>query len=131
MRRPLNFGHTVGHAIETVTGYGPVLHGEAVALGMAVAARISLARGWVGQASYSRLVTLLHRAGLPHTIAQLGLPVDADDVVKALGKIRLIRDGRLRFVLPLEVGEVAITDDVTDEEIRRALDVPVAVRNAR
>jgi 3-dehydroquinate synthase len=127
LRRPLNFGHTVGHAVETVTGYGPVLHGEAVSFGMAVAGRVSLARGWIEPGVYDRLITVLHRAGLPHTIRQLGAPVDLSAVVAALGKIRLIRGGRLRFVLPIEVGAVAIADDVTDAEIHQALRVSVPV----
>jgi 3-dehydroquinate synthase len=125
LRRPLNFGHTVGHAVETVTGYGPVLHGEAVAFGMAVAARISLSRGWIDPPAHERLVTLLHRAGLPHTIRQLGAEVDPAAVIAALGKIRLIRAGRLRFVLPVRIGTVAIADDVTEEEIHQALRVSV------
>ncbi|MDN3359414.1 3-dehydroquinate synthase [Actinomadura sp. DC4] len=131
LRRPLNFGHTVGHAVETVTGYGPVLHGEAVAFGMAVATRISLARGWIDPGVADRLVTLLRRSGLPYAIGQLGAAADPDAVVAALGKIRLIRAGRLRFVLPLDVGTVAIADDVTDEEIHRALHAPVPTGLAR
>ena len=47
LRRPLNFGHTVGHPLETVTGYAPLLHGEAVAFGMAVESRIAARRGWL------------------------------------------------------------------------------------
>ncbi|AIR96070.1 3-dehydroquinate synthase [Streptomyces glaucescens] len=121
LRRPLNFGHTIGHAVETVTGYGPVLHGEAVAFGMACAARISHARSWLDYASHTRFLTLLKRAGLPCERTQLPVPVDSEAVITALDKIRLIRDGRLRFVLPLGIGTTAISDDVTDDEIRQAL----------
>jgi 3-dehydroquinate synthase len=121
LRRPLNFGHTVGHAVETVTGYGPVLHGEAVAFGMAVAARIALARGWADPRACDRLMGLLHRASLPHTVAQLRADLDVAAVIGALGKIRQIRDGQLRFVLPLDVGSVALADDVGDDEIEQAI----------
>jgi 3-dehydroquinate synthase len=121
LRRPLNFGHTIGHAVETVTGYGPVLHGEAVAFGMACAARISRARGWMNHTAYQRLLTLLHRSGLPHAGHQLAAHAEPEAVLTALEKIRLVRDGGLRFVLPLDIGATAITDDVTDDEIRRAL----------
>jgi 3-dehydroquinate synthase len=128
LRRALNFGHTVGHAVETVTGYGPVLHGEAVALGMAVAARISLARGWFAPRTYDRLTGVLHRIGLPHSIAQLETEVDASAVIGALEKIRLIRGGSLRFVLPLDIGRMAIVDDVTEDELMVCL--PAHVRAA-
>jgi len=119
--RPLNFGHTVGHALETVTGYGPVLHGEAVAFGMAVASRISERRGLVRPAVVDRMVGLLVKIGLPTDLADLPVEVDADAVLAALGQIRKIRDGRIRFVLPAGLGETMITDDVADDEIRSAL----------
>lgn len=121
LRRPLNFGHTVGHAVETVTGYGPVLHGEAVAFGMVVATEISRTRGLVTDACYRRITGLIHRTGLPTRLTDLPVPVDVRDVVGALDKIRAIRDGRIRFVLPVDLGETAIADDVTDDEIARAL----------
>ncbi|MCM1976491.1 3-dehydroquinate synthase [Streptomyces sp. G1] len=121
LRRPLNFGHTIGHAVETVTGYGPVLHGEAVAFGMACAARISLGRGWLEDAAYTRLLTLLRHAGLPCDRTELPVPLAPEAVITALDKIRLIRDGRLRFVLPVAIGTTAISDDVTDDELRQAL----------
>lgn len=121
LRRPLNFGHTLGHAVETVTGYGPVLHGEAVAFGMACAARIAHARDWLPDHAFDRIMTLLGRAGLPCTGDQLAVTAAPDAVLAALESIRLIRDGRLRFVLPIDIGATAITDDVTDQEVRRAL----------
>lgn len=130
VRRPLNCGHTVGHAVETVTGYGPVLHGEAVAFGMACAARISRGRGWMTDSAYGRLLTVLRRAGLPCGRAELPVPAGPEAVLAALEKIRLIRDGRLRFVLPLDIGTSAVTDDVTDAEIRLALNWPPEAHTA-
>lgn len=124
LRRPLNFGHTIGHAVETVTGYGPVLHGEAVAFGMACAARISHSRSWMTDAAHTRLLTVLQRAGLPCDRAHLPAPVHPESVIAALDKIRLIRDGQLRFVLPIDIGTTAVTDDVTDDEIRQAISRP-------
>lgn len=121
LRRPLNFGHTVGHAVETVTGYGPVLHGEAVACGMAVAARISARRGLINAGMHGRLVRLLSRLNLPSGLAELPVPVDPADVVGALEQIRKIRDGRIRFVLPTDLGDTMIADDVTGEEVYKAL----------
>ena len=121
LRRPLNFGHTVGHALETVTGYREVLHGEAVSVGMAVAVRIAVRRGLLAEAVAVRITNLLHCLGLPIAVDELAVPVCPDELVAALDKIRHIRDGSLRFVLPTGIGEVAICDDVTDDEVHAAL----------
>lgn len=121
LRRTLNFGHTVGHAVETVTGYGPVLHGEAVAYGMAVAIRVALARGVLAPAVAARITGLLRAAGLPASPAELPAPPAAADVIAALGKVRQVRDGSLRFVLPTGLGSALIAEDVSDEEILAAL----------
>jgi 3-dehydroquinate synthase len=121
LRRTLNFGHTVGHAIETVTGYGPVLHGEAVAYGMAVAVRIATTRGVLAPATAARITTLLHATGLPLTRQDLPITPDADDIITALTKVRQVRDGSLRFVLPTSIGSALIAEDVHDDEIRAAL----------
>lgn len=121
LRRPLNFGHTVGHAVETVTGYGPVLHGEAVAFGMTVAIGIARARGLIEPELAHRIVGAIDRIGLPTRLEQLAGPPPVDKIVVALAKIREIRDGSLRFVLPIELGATVIADDVTDDEIRTAM----------
>jgi 3-dehydroquinate synthase len=121
LRRPLNFGHTIGHPLETVTGYGPLLHGEAVAFGMVVESRIAAERGLLDEGVLARLVALLRRCGLPTQAAELAVAIAVDEVVPALEKVRLIRDGSLRFVLPVGIGETVIADDVGTEEIRRAL----------
>jgi 3-dehydroquinate synthase len=120
LRRPLNFGHTVGHPLETVTGYAPLLHGEAVAFGMAVEARIAEQRGWLDAHTLDRLIVLLDRCGLP-TDAGLLPPITAGELIGAMEKVRLIRAGSLRWVLPLALGETIIADDVTEAEVREAL----------
>jgi 3-dehydroquinate synthase len=121
LRRPLNFGHTIGHAVETVTGYGPLLHGEAVAYGMACASRIAERRGLLAPAVLRRVVALLRTVGLPVEVDDLPVRVDPAKTLAALGQIRKIRDGHLRFVLPVQLGETVIADDVTDDEIHAAL----------
>lgn len=121
LRRPLNFGHTVGHAVETVTRYGPILHGEAVAFGMAVATRIAHSRGLVNAEFQSRIIALLAQIGLPTALEDFGVAVDPDELVAALGQIRKIRDGVIRFVLPVDLGETVIADDVTGAEIKSAV----------
>jgi 3-dehydroquinate synthase len=121
LRRPLNFGHTVGHPLETVTGYAPLLHGEAVAFGMAVEARIAARRGWLDPAVLDRLLALLERCDLPAEAGALPAGVSADGLLAAMEKVRLIRAGSLRWVLPVALGETVIADDVTESECRAAL----------
>jgi 3-dehydroquinate synthase len=121
LRRPLNFGHTIGHPLETVTGYGPLLHGEAVALGMVVESRIAVARGLMAPELLDRLLALLRRCDLPTTAGDLAAPVSGPAVLAAMEHVRLIRAGSLRYVLPVELGESVIADDVCDEEVRCAL----------
>ena len=121
LRRPLNFGHTIGHPLETVTAYGPLLHGEAVAFGMVVEARIAAARGLLPPARLNALLELLRRCGLPTRARELPAPVDGEAVLVAMEKVRQIRAGSLRFVLPVAWGETVIADDVSEEEVRAAL----------
>jgi 3-dehydroquinate synthase len=121
LRRTLNFGHTVGHAVETVTGYGPVLHGEAVAYGMAVAIRVARARGVLAPSIAARIVAILRSVGLPVALGDLPAVPEEEDVIRALEKVRQVRDGSLRFVLPTGIGSALIVDDVCDDEIRSAL----------
>ena len=116
-RALLNFGHTFGHALETATGYGSLLHGEAVAIGMLLAARLSSALGRAPQADAQRLHDLL---------ARLGLPVrrPASDATHLLDLMRLDKKnlgGRLRLVLWRGVGAAELVGDIADEAILAAL----------
>jgi 3-dehydroquinate synthase len=120
-RRTLGFGHALAHPLETVTGYGPVLHGEAVAFGMVVEGRMANARGLLPEAELDRIVTLLRRVGLPTEAAELGAGVDGERLLAATEKVRLARGGSLRWVLPIGIGDTVIADDVTDAELRDAL----------
>jgi len=121
LRRPLNFGHTIGHPLETVSGYRPLLHGEAVAFGMVVESRIAANRGLLPPETLERIIALLRRAELPTTADELPAPLDPAAVLRAMEKVRLIRAGSLRYVLPLAFGESVIADDVSEQEVRRAL----------
>jgi 3-dehydroquinate synthase len=122
LRRPLNFGHAIGHALETVTGYGPLLHGEAVAYGMVVETEVAVRRGLAPRELLDELVALLSRCGLPASGAALPVPVPVGELIAALGKVRLIRDGSLRIVLPVALGETLIAGDVTEHELREAVE---------
>jgi 3-dehydroquinate synthase len=121
LRRPLNYGHTIGHPLETVSGYGPLLHGEAVAFGMVVESRIAANRGLLDTATLERLIALLRHAQLPTIAADLPPEISPDPVIAAMEKVRLIRAGSLRYVLPVKFGESVIADDVMEQEVRAAL----------
>lgn len=120
-RRTLGFGHALAHPLETVTGYSALLHGEAVAFGMVVEARMAAARGILPKAELDRILDLLRRVGLPTSADELPGPVDGGDLLQATERIRLIRGGGYRFVLPIAIGETAIADDVEPAELRAAL----------
>jgi 3-dehydroquinate synthase len=120
-RRTLGFGHALAHPLETVTSYTALLHGEAVAFGMAVEAQMAAARGLLGPELLERVLGLLRRAGLPTCAHELPAEVDPERLLAATERIRLIRGGGYRFVLPIELGETVIADDVTPAELRSAL----------
>lgn len=113
-RAILNFGHTMGHAIETQTG---MLHGEAIAVGMVYATRIAERMGMLGDNSVQRLIDLVRRTGLPSKCE--GLDVSATIETMRLDKKSV--GGRLRFILPHRIGEVVIRDDVPVDYIRSVL----------
>jgi 3-dehydroquinate synthase len=121
-RRTLGFGHALAHPLETVTGYDAVLHGEAVAFGMAVEARMAAARELLADETLARILGLLRRVGLPTAVDELAAEVDGRRLLGAIERIRLIRGGGYRFVLPVDLGETVIADDVSADELRAALE---------
>jgi 3-dehydroquinate synthase len=130
LRRPLNYGHTVGHPVETLSAYdGSVLHGEAVAFGMVVETRIAAARGWTEPWLLEGVIDLLRRCRLPTRAADLRTALDGRALVAAMDKVRQIRAGSLRYVLPVALGETVIADDVSEAELAAALEASgVAMR---
>jgi 3-dehydroquinate synthase len=120
-RRTLGFGHAIAHPLETVTDYSALLHGEAVAFGMVVEARMASARGLLADATLDRILGLLERVGLPTGAAHLRAQVDGCELLEAIERVRLIRGGGYRFVLPIDLGETVIADDVTPDELCAAL----------
>ncbi len=118
LRAILNFGHTIGHAIEAVAGYdGPFQHGEAVAVGMVAEARIAERLGWIDRPAVDRLAGLVARFGLP--TAAPGL--DPEALIAAMARDKKNRGGRIRFVLPRSIGNVELTDAVGADDVRRVL----------
>ena len=120
-RRTLGFGHAIAHPVETVTGYSELLHGEAVAFGMAVECRLAATRGLLSADRLDQILGLLRRVGLPTTVIELGTDLDGARLIQAIERIRLIRGGGFRFVLPVDIGETVIADDVGPEELTDAL----------
>jgi 3-dehydroquinate synthase len=115
-RAHLNFGHTFGHAIETVSHY-QYSHGECVALGMVAASRLASHLHLLDEDSRRRIVKLIARAGLP--VGNLGL--DPRAVADAMAFDKKVRGGRIRFILPDRIGHVVIRDDVSPEAALAAL----------
>ncbi len=116
-RAHLNFGHTFGHAIETISKYS-YSHGECVALGMTAASRAAMEMGLLDPASRRRIVELIEKAGLPVS----GLRLDTKKVVDAMIFDKKVKHGRVRFILPDRLGHVVIRDDVPADVVARAVD---------
>ncbi len=114
-RAHLNFGHTFGHAIETLSGYGKWLHGEAVAAGMVMAADFSVAMGLLDSAAAQRLRQIIARAGLPVSPPVL----QPAAFMQAMGHDKKVLAGRLRLVLLRNLGEATLTDDYPGEELAK------------
>ena len=122
VRRILNYGHTLGHAIERAAGYGVVLHGEAVAWGMAAAARIGAQLGTCDGAFVAWQDALLRAYGLCRPLPAL----QADAVLQATRLDKKTAAGRLHWVLPRGPGEVTVTHDVPSAAVQAAVDWLVA-----
>ena len=116
LRAILNFGHTVGHAIETVTGYRKFLHGEAVAIGMYQEALVGRQMGLIADEEALQIRSLIEAYGLP---ASMPKGLDPRGLREAMQLDKKAVSGRLRFVLPLRIGEVKIEDEVSGLLIKK------------
>jgi 3-dehydroquinate synthase len=117
-RALLNFGHTFGHAIEAGLGYGKWLHGEAVAVGMLLASRLSVLMGSLTQSDWDRIERLL---------SSIGLPIDAPDLgreryLELMGYDKKVLDGKLRLVLLKSLGAAYVTGDFPRDLLVEVLD---------
>ncbi|MBI2294874.1 MAG: 3-dehydroquinate synthase [Betaproteobacteria bacterium] len=116
-RALLNFGHTFGHAIEAGLGYGSWLHGEAVAAGMALAARLSRRLGLIATDEAARVSAIVAAAGLPVQAPELGL----ERYLELMGRDKKVQGGRIRFVLLRRIGEAFVSDQVPREALAEVL----------
>lgn len=117
LRAILNLGHTFGHAIETASGYGNWLHGEAVAAGMGIAADMSERLGWISVADRDRAIQLLSRFGLPTEAPKIG----AARALELMGMDKKVLEGRVRLVLLRTLGKADVVADYPTEALKATL----------
>lgn len=117
-RAILNFGHTFGHALENIMGYGELLHGEAVAIGMIIASKLSP----INSVERNRLISLIKSANLPHKI-ELN---DENQMLDVMKTDKKVKNKKLRFVLLRSLGEAFIEEDLSENEILDAISNPVS-----
>jgi 3-dehydroquinate synthase len=129
LRAILNFGHTIGHAIENSFGYGRYLHGEAIAIGQVAAARLSQAVLGLSEAEAGRVEALLKAAGLP---VEVRLTAAAETrLLRAMQLDKKVTGGDVRFVLAKRIGEVVWGQRVPAEAIRTVLRPPTTAQRSR
>lgn len=120
LRRILNFGHTIGHAIEAEGDYGRLRHGEAIAIGMIAASLLAIKRNaasW-GQDEHNRLIRLIEKAKLPTRIPE---DMNTDALIDRTRVDKKVKRGKVRYILPKKIGEVEIFRDVTEETVAEVL----------
>ena len=117
IRAILNLGHTFGHAIETFMGYGVWLHGEGVAVGIVMAARVALSRGSISSDEFERIVNLLKRNRLPVSKPE---SMSTDDFLKLMVHDKKTVNDKIRYIIPDSLGRSSVKDDLTMTEIVEA-----------
>ena len=117
-RAILNYGHTIGHAVESLMQYRGVNHGEAVAIGMVAAGKIATALNYWTAAEETRQLKLIEKAGLP---TQIPPQLNADNILALLKGDKKVEDGQVRFVMPQGLGAAFVTGDVPHDAVLAAL----------
>jgi 3-dehydroquinate synthase len=117
-RALLNLGHTFGHAIETALNYKHCLHGEAVAIGLCLAAKLSARLGWIDEAQVKRTIALIEQMGLP---TQIPDGLTADKMLELMRVDKKVLDGKIRLVLLKNIGQAVITDQYDPELLKQTL----------
>jgi len=115
LRMILNFGHTFGHAIESLTNYSTYTHGEAIAIGMFAASNLAFKLEMLKEKDLIRIVSLISRLGLPTKC-----DLKASDIIKTLYMDKKAKSGKARFVLPVKIGKVVVVDNVSDKKLKEA-----------
>jgi 3-dehydroquinate synthase len=118
LRAILNYGHTIGHAIETLTGYTTYLHGEAISIGMVYEAKLSNILGFLEKESLERIKNILKNLGLP-TI--LPINIDTTAMVKTILLDKKNIEGKIRMVIPESIGKMKINFEISEENLKGIL----------
>ena len=118
LRAVLNYGHTYAHAFETLTGYGTLLHGEAVAIGMLCASRLAERLGRIDHELTERQQRLLAALGLPVAVPKL----NRQKILDVMLHDKKVQQGRLRFILPTRLGHVELVGDLDPADVSAALE---------
>jgi 3-dehydroquinate synthase len=117
LREILNYGHTIGHAVESVTGYTRFSHGEAVSIGMVAAAKMATAMELISPEVEARQNALLKSTGLP-----IGLSgIERGHIIEAMLTDKKAVGGRARFIVPLGIGQVVVKDNVPADIVEQSL----------
>lgn len=120
LRAILNFGHTIGHAIETIENY-TMRHGEAVAIGMVYAARLSHKMGMCDSSIPMRLENIISSFGLPSSLSALSKRPSASQILNTIQIDKKAEGGRVKFILPLRIGEVVVTKEWDEKVLEEVL----------
>ncbi len=118
-RALLNFGHTIGHAVEQAAGYGRYLHGEAIAIGMHAALRLSVDQAGLPEAECARVVAKLEEFGLP---VRVPADLSVDEILQAMGRDKKFEGGTIRFVLTERLGSAFVSAAVSADDVRRVIE---------
>jgi 3-dehydroquinate synthase len=118
LRNILNYGHTFGHALEALTDYGTFLHGEAVSIGMEVAAQVAATRGLLSHEDALRQHELLQALHLPVQCPG----IDTESILVKMQRDKKVWEGRMRWVLPTTIGHVGVYDDIPLEVVQDAIE---------
>ena len=118
LRAILNYGHTIGHAVETVSGYKRFLHGEAVAIGMFLEAKLSQMLGLIDKDQVSRIKALIDSYGLP---SEIPADMDVQSILLSMQLDKKTVAGEMKFIFPEKIGQVRIHKGVTENTIRDLL----------
>jgi len=118
LRAILNYGHTIGHAVESLMHYKGVNHGEAVAIGMVAAGKIATVRGYWTEKEAQRQRSLIEKTGLPTEIPSQLAP---EAILTLLQGDKKVEDGQVRFVMPQGLGSAFVTSDITRQDVLAAL----------